>query len=54
MSKADFIPKSDHDFLVWLEHLVSKLQSGVVDIAMTENELSVSVRRDRLSLALVL
>lgn len=40
MSKADFIPKSDHDFLVWLEHLVSKLQSGVVDIAMTENELS--------------
>ena len=40
MSKADFIPKSDHDLLVWMEHLLSKLESGIADSAMTEQELS--------------
>ena len=40
MSKADFIPKADHDLLVWMEHLISKFESSIADIAMTEHELS--------------
>lgn len=38
MSKKDFIPSPDHDFMVWLDHLATELSLAPADYGVTGDE----------------